>query len=144
MKFFSLHLSTLFGIGYIKFAPGTVASALTLLFWCVLVPEDYLVRTLLSLSLFLIGLLTINNSLDLHKDNDPQVIVIDEVVGMSIPLILFVEPLPSFIAFLIFRILDIFKPSIIYYSQFYKGAYGIMLDDILAGLITIIFMCTFI
>ena len=38
------------------------------------------------------------------------------------------------IAFILFRVFYILKPSVIYYSQFYNGAYGIMLDDLLAGL----------
>ena len=44
------------------------------------------------------------------------------------------------LAFLIFRFLDIIKPSIIYRSQYFDYGIGIMLDDILSGLITLLIL----
>ena len=65
---------------------------------------------------------------------DPEEIVIDEVVGMSISLFMLPKSITIYvIAFLIFRILDIFKPSFIYRIQKLSNGWGIMLDDVFAG-----------
>ena len=61
--------------------------------------------------------------------------MIDEVVGMSIALFFITEKLILMIvAFTLFRLFDILKPSIIFYSQDFKQPYGILMDDILAGI----------
>ena len=73
-----------------------------------------------------------------HSDEkDPSYIVIDEVVGMMIALFLLPKIISAYIlSFLLFRFLDILKPSIINRSQAFSYGSGIMLDDIIAGLIT--------
>ena len=95
-------------------------------------------------SLTIIGFIFIKLSLPNFQEEDPQSIVIDEVVGMSIALIFINDLSMMIIAFLLFRMLDILKPSIIYYSQHFPGAYGILLDDILAGIITAILLIAYI
>ncbi len=65
--------------------------------------------------------------------------VIDEVVGMMISLFLIPKTILAYsLAFILFRALDIFKPSIIYRSQNFGYGIGIMLDDIIAGIITLL------
>ena len=67
----------------------------------------------------------------LNNVKDPQYIVIDEVIGLWIAL--FFIPSNDFIniilAFIIFRLLDILKPSIINRVQNIKGVSGVLLDD---------------
>ena len=71
------------------------------------------------------------------NDNDPSEVVIDEVVGMHISLFMLPHNFILYaLAFVIFRILDILKPSLIYRVQSLPGGWGIMLDDILAGIFT--------
>lgn len=72
------------------------------------------------------------------EDNDPKEIVIDEVAGML--LALSAANLSGFdimVAFIVFRILDIFKPLLIgWIDQNKSGAIGIMGDDLVAGFLT--------
>ena len=70
-------------------------------------------------------------------DQDPSEIVIDEAAGMGISLFLLPHSLGLYLlAFILFRIFDVLKPSFIHQVQNLPGGWGIMLDDVLAGLIT--------
>ena len=140
----SLLIITFFYIGKIRYAPGTFSSLATLLIWILFIPTDYFIRISITFLLTIIGFIFIKFSLPNFKEDDPQSIVIDEVVGMSIALIFINDLLIMIIAFLLFRMLDILKPSIIYYSQHFPGAYGILLDDILAGIITSMLLIAYI
>ena len=86
---------------------------------------------------------TISITLKNTDDKDPQYIVIDEALGMWIS-VLFIarnDFLNIFLAFICFRLLDIIKPSIIYRIQYIKGQWGILADDIIAGIFTcLVFM----
>jgi phosphatidylglycerophosphatase A len=76
---------------------------------------------------------------------DPQCVVIDEVAGMLCALSM-TEPdfVHVFLAFVFFRLLDIFKPWPIHRLERLPGAWGVMADDVaaglLAGLVTILAM----
>ena len=64
--------------------------------------------------------------------------VIDEAVGMGISLFMLPHSFGLYLlAFVLFRIFDIFKPSFIYQIQDLPGGWGIMVDDVLAGLFTL-------
>ena len=140
----SLLIITFFYIGMIRHAPGTFSSLVTLLIWILFIPGDYFIRISITFLLTIIGFIFIKLSLPNFQENDPQSIVIDEVIGMSVALIFINDLSIMIIAFLLFRMLDIFKPSIIYYSQHLPGAYGILLDDILAGAITSMLLIAYI
>ena len=137
-------ISTFFYLGKVKYAPGTIASLATFFIWYSFMPENILIRFLIFSSISVIGFFSIKYSLVCYKDKDPQEIVIDEVVGMSLPILFLTDLVIMLIAFILFRVFDILKPSIIYYSQFYDGAYGVILDDLLAGLCTIILLVNYI
>ena len=141
---FPLLFSTFFYVGKIKYAPGTAASFVTLILWIFLVPVDFLLRFAIISFLILVGFISTEKSLSFFKEKDPQAIVIDEVVGMSISLLFITNIELMLLAFILFRILDILKPSIIYYSQNYKGAKGIMLDDIIAGSCVLVLLIKYI
>ena len=149
IKKFNLFFLTLLNIGKIKYAPGTIASLLTCLLFLFLI--NLFSISILFFCTFLIfcySFIAINNSLDIFDVNDPQEIVIDEAVGQMLPLlaipvyeILYLAPKTYYCvaAFLLFRLFDIWKPfPISYVDNNTKGALGIMLDDILAGIFTII------
>ena len=140
----SLLIITFFYIGMIRHAPGTFSSLVTLLIWILFIPGDYFIRISITFLLTIIGFIFIKLSLPNFQENDPQSIVIDEVIGMSVALIFINDLSIMIIAFLLFRMLDILKPSIIYYSQHLPGAYGILLDDILAGSITSMLLIAYI
>ena len=68
---------------------------------------------------------------------DPPSVVIDEVAGMMISLALLPATLKTYLAgFLLFRLLDIFKPGPIRSLERLPGSTGIMSDDLLAGVLT--------
>ena len=90
----------------------------------------------------------INNSFDHFKSDDPQEIVIDEVAGqmlvlLAIPVYETLYPLPVIYYYLgsliLFRLFDIWKPyPINYVDNNLSGAMGIMLDDIIAAIYSIL------
>ena len=136
-------------IGKIKYAPGTVASLITCLVFLLLINIfNISVILLFTLIIFCYSFVAINNSFENFDTEDPQEIVIDEVVGQMLPLLAMpiyetLYPLSKIYycvaAFLAFRLFDIWKPyPISYVDNDVKGALGIMLDDILAGVYSII------
>ena len=138
-------------VGKIKFAPGTVASFITcILFFLLINIFNFSTIFLITLVIFFYSFIAINNSFNEFESDDPQEIVIDEVVGQMLPLLAIpiyetLLPLPNIYylvsAFLLFRLFDIWKPyPISYIDNNIKGSLGIMLDDIFAGFYTIIIL----
>lgn len=125
-------------IGYAQ-APGTVATIMS-------IPLVYFLRRLhMPESLYVLiitvgfiwGLLIVRKALCLFTELDPSEIVIDEKIGFLCAFI----ALPFswsllLVAFIIFRLIDIYKPLGISYIERLHGALGIMLDDVAAGLLT--------
>ena len=151
IKEFNLFFLTLFKIGKIKYAPGTIASLITCLIFLLLVNVfDLLIIFYLYLAIFFYSFIAINNTYEKFETDDPQEIVIDEFIGqmlplLSIPIYETLYLVPKFYyciaAFILFRIFDIWKPfPISYVDNNMQGALGIMLDDILAGAYTIIIL----
>ena len=140
---------TFFMIGKIKYAPGTIASFFTCILFFVLIKIfNFNLVFFLTLFIFLYSFIAINNSFDEFNSDDPQEIVIDEVVGqmlvlLAVPVYETLYPLPMIFycigAFFLFRLFDIWKPyPINYVDNNIKGSLGIMLDDIFAGIYSII------
>ena len=136
-------------IGRIKYAPGTIASLITCLLFLMLINIFNITFIfLITVMIFCYSFVAINNSFDVFNSEDPQEIVIDEVVGQMLPLLaipiyetLYLLPKEYYCAsaFLLFRLLDIWKPFPIgYIDKNFSGSQGIMFDDILAGFLTII------
>ena len=148
---FNLFFLTLFKIGKIKYAPGTIASLITCLIFLLLVNVfDLLIIFYLYLAIFFYSFIAINNTYEKFETDDPQEIVIDEFIGQMLPLLsipiyetLYLVPKLYYCvaAFILFRIFDIWKPfPISYVDNNIQGALGIMLDDVLAGVYTIIIL----
>ena len=136
-------------IGKIKYAPGTVASLITCFAFLLLINIfNMSVILLFTLIIFCYSFVAINNTFENFDSEDPQEIVIDEVVGQMLPLFAIpiyetLYPLPKIYycvaAFLTFRLFDIWKPyPVSYVDNNVKGALGIMLDDIVASIYSII------
>ena len=151
IKNFNLLFLTFFMVGKIKYAPGTFASLLTCFLFFILISFfSYSVLFLIILIIFLYSFIAINNSFDEFQSDDPKEIVIDEVVGqfltlLAIPVYETLYPLPTIYycisAFILFRLFDIWKPyPINYIDNNIKGSLGIMLDDILAGIYSILIL----
>ena len=153
IKKFDLFFLTFFMIGKIKYAPGTIASLITCLLFLLLINIFTIsVILLFTLIIFCYSFVAINNSFQNFDGEDPQEIVIDEVVGQMLPLLaipiyetLYLLPKIYYCiaAFLTFRLFDIWKPyPISYVDNEVRGALGIMLDDILASIYSIIVLTT--
>tara|TARA_B100000686_G_C16567905_1_gene851286 strand:+ start:198 stop:683 length:486 start_codon:yes stop_codon:yes gene_type:complete len=150
-KKFNLFFLTFFMIGKIKYAPGTIASFFACIFFLLLINIfNFTVVFLITLIIFLYSFFSINNSFDQFKSEDPQEIVIDEVVGqmltlLAIPIYETLYPLPIIYycisAFILFRFFDILKPyPISYVDSNVAGSLGIMLDDLLASIYSILIL----
>ena len=150
-KKFNLLFVTFFYIGKIKYAPGTFASLITCIIFLLLISIfSFPVIFLITLTIFFYSFLAINNSFDAFRSEDPQEIIIDEVVGQMLPLLAIpiyetLYPLPTLYyctsAFILFRLFDVWKPyPISYVDNNIKGSLGIMLDDILASVYSIIIL----
>ena len=152
IKNFNLLVLTFCKVGKIKYAPGTIASLITCLLFLLLINFfNISVLLLITLIIFCYSFIAINNSFDEFETEDPQEIVIDEVVGqmltlLAIPIYETLYPLPKIYycvgAFLLFRLFDVWKPyPINYVDNNVKGSLGIMLDDVIASFYTIITLC---
>ena len=151
VKKFNLFFLTFFMIGKIKYAPGTFASLVTCLLFLFLINIfNFTVIFLITVIIFCYSFVALNNSFDEFRSEDPQEIVIDEVVGQMLPLLAIpiyetLYPLPTIYycvsAFILFRLFDVWKPyPISYVDNNIKGSLGIMLDDILASVYSIIIL----
>lgn len=135
--FFHKFISTAFGIGYIGKGAGTVAAAVTCIVWWFLQTEytnPYLWPFLSTIFIILLGVVT-GDRVELVWGKDHQRVVIDEVAGMAIALLCI--PLKwqyYLIALLLFRFFDIAKPFYIRRLEALPGGWGVMADDVLAGI----------
>ena len=156
IKKINLIFVTFFGIGYVKIASGTFASLVTsIIFFCLfrfyISIEHFAILCLIIIFFFVYSLYAIETLENEFEQKDARQIVIDEVIGQSIP-IFFIEYIAflqnhSFgadlylyvISFFLFRFFDILKPfPIRYFDQNYKNSFGILFDDVLAGIYSLI------
>lgn len=138
MKVFARVISTIFGIGYLPAFPGTVASAVTVLIYYFFLHSFHWI--LYISFLLLIFFLGVYSSYIIQKDSDeedPSKIVIDEVGGQMAALFLVPSRMLYLVlAFLIFRFIDIVKPFSLKKIELLPGGWGVMVDDLVAGIIT--------
>ena len=82
---------TMFGIGLIRYFPGTFASLITALVYCFFytIKINYIILTLINLSLFIYSVWMINNLKGEFTEIDSKEIVIDEFLGQSVPILFF-------------------------------------------------------
>jgi phosphatidylglycerophosphatase A len=127
-----------FGAGLSPMAPGTVGTVVGVLLYLVLSMLPTLAYMAVVAGLFAAGMWAIGAVAESLGEDDPQVIVWDEIVGFLIAMI----AAPAGIAwiilgFVIFRAFDIKKPWPIGAVELgVKGPLGIMLDDVIAGIYT--------
>lgn len=127
-------IASWFGIGYAK-GGGTIAAVITCgiiwLLWSMAVPP--VVFFLLGIAIILVGTY-VGNKVEPHWGKDSYRVVIDEVAGMWIA-VLFVQQSTwlLFIGLLLFRFFDILKPLYIRKMEAIPGGWGVMMDDVLAG-----------
>ena len=141
MNFFSKLFVTLFGIGFFPMASGTLGSICAILTWYFFITYFSIIYFyFIFIFLFLSSFYLTDKYLSTSSKEDPSEVIIDEFIGQSIPL-LFIFNLNIYeilIVFSIFRFFDIFKIYPINLVERLKGSYGVILDDVLAGIYTLV------
>src|SRR6185503_13274765 len=130
---FALGISTVFGAGYVPFAPGTVGSAAGLGLWAVL-PASPLAQAGAIAAVFAVGAWSASAAERHYERVDPSYVVIDEVLGMLITL--FMIPagwIVAVLGFFVFRLADVVKPYPADRFERLPGGVGVMADDAMAA-----------
>lgn len=127
-----------FGIGLVPYIPGTVGTVLGVPVVLLVQPFSIPVQGSLYLLMFVVGCKICSNYAKELQEDDPNVIVWDEIVGYCFSLLFLpVTPVILLAAFVLFRLFDILKPwPISVVQRKVKGGFGIMLDDVIAGIAT--------
>lgn len=126
-----------FGTGYLPKAPGTWGALGALL---IMLPFYFLhyehITILLACCIFVFTLLGVwsANRVESEWGHDPKKVVIDEMVGLWVSIIFIPFSWVNLIVgFILFRFFDIFKPLGIRHAEKLNGGYGVMADDLVAG-----------
>jgi len=124
-------------IGYLPRAPGTWASgAAAVVWWFAWSDSGWIPKLAAILIAMIIGVAS-SNIAEKELGHDAHSIVIDEVAGQWIALFAASDSLFLVIAgFFLFRVFDILKPYPIMASQKAPGGWGIVVDDVIAGIYT--------
>ena len=140
---------TFFYIGHTKIAPGSIASLVTTMIFYLFAKHliSYLFIIIILITTFL-AFFAISVYTYKLIEKDRSEIVIDEVIGQSIallPLLLFEQTNPPqlfmcMISLLFFRFFDIVKPYPIYKFDKMNNTFGVIFDDILAGVFSALFL----
>ena len=135
-------IATGFYSGNLPKAPGTWGSLVGLLLFFLLHTLSIATYLAAVAVLFIVGSFAAGEAEKILDNNDPGVVVIDEIVGMLITMIAVpATPLLMFIGFILFRIFDIVKPfPVNFFDQHFHGGLGIMLDDAVAGIYSLIIL----
>lgn len=139
---FLLNLATLFGIGKLSKAPGTLATLATIPIWYVLAQAGPIIYMAIVFILFPVGVWASQVYENQSDSHDSKEIVIDEVVGFLITMTWMPFTWQSVLfGFLLFRFFDIVKPPPIrQLDKKIPGGFGVMVDDVAAGIISSILM----
>jgi phosphatidylglycerophosphatase A len=135
MSYFILILATGFGVGYSSFAPGTLGTliAIPVYFFLSAIPSPIFEITLIAF--FFLSIWISEKAEIFFGKKDDQRIVIDEMMGFLITM-LWIPRTVYFIiiGFFLFRFFDILKPfPIRHMERKLKGGFGVVLDDVAAG-----------
>src|SRR5690606_33558015 len=131
-------ISTGLGIGYIGRGAGTAAAAATCLLWYLFqsgsINDSFLVPSLITIAITIVGVWS-SSKVEVEWGKDHNRVVVDEVAGMCITLLFIPFSITYIIiGFLLFRFFDIVKPLYIRRLERLKGGWGVMADDVLAGI----------
>ena len=148
----------MFGLGKIKFMPGTIGSFATILILYSLFHKFNVSSNVVLISLILLfsySFYAVSTHIEDSEDKDPSEIVIDEFLGQSIPIYLYEishgtskESNDAIIYyglfFILFRYFDIMKPfPVNFFDKNFKNSFGVIFDDICAGLYVVLTLVCF-
>jgi phosphatidylglycerophosphatase A len=134
---FILFFATGFGVGYSPIAPGTLGTLVTIpIYYFLSAIQSPIYEVTLIAFFFLSVWISENAEIFFGKKDDPR-IVIDEMMGFLITM-LWVPKTALFIiiGFFLFRFFDIVKLPPLRLMERAKGGFGVVLDDVVAGVYT--------
>ena len=149
---------TCFGIGSIRFAPGTITSLITTvflysLFHIINLPNNTILVSLVII--FIYSFYAVSEYIKFNENKDPKEVVIDEFIGQCIPIYLYEishgavknaqEAVLFYLyIFILFRFFDIKKPfPINFIDKKFKNSFGVIIDDVIAGLYVVLTLIIF-
>ena len=142
----------------LRFAPGTITSFVTTVFLYSLFHVINLssnVIFVILLIVFIYSFYAVSEYIKFNENKDPKEVVIDEVIGQSIPIYLYEishgsvkesqEAILFYLyIFILFRYFDIKKPfPVNYFDKKFKNSFGVIFDDIIAGLYVVLTLIIF-
>ena len=148
----------MFGLGKIKFIPGTLGSLATTiilyyLFHILNIKPDIILIGLIIV--FVYSFYAVSSHIENSENKDPSEIIIDEFLGQSIPIYLYEvshgttkdpsEAITYYVVFFIlFRYFDIMKPfPVSFFDKNFKNSFGVIMDDICAGFFVVLTLVCF-
>lgn len=142
MHFLIMLIATGFYSGYLPKAPGTWGSLVGLGLFFLLHSLSLPIYLAVLAGLFLVGFLAAGEAEKIMDNRDPGAVVIDEIVGILITMTAVpAAPLTMILGFILFRIFDIAKPfPVNFFDQRFHGGLGIMLDDVVAGIYSLVIL----
>ena len=158
IKIFNSLLVTMFGLGKIKFMPGTFGSLATVIFLFYLFHKLNVSPNIILVGwtiIFIYSFYAVSTHTRDSKNKDPGEIIIDEFLGQSIPIYLYEishgttketnEIIIYYtIFFIMFRYFDIMKPfPVSFFDKNFKNSFGVIMDDICAGLYVVLTLICF-
>jgi len=158
IKIFNSLLVTMFGLGKVKFMPGTIGSLATAIFLFNLFHSLSISSNIILIGwiiIFIYSFYAVYTHTKNSKNKDPGEIIIDEFLGQSIPIYLYEtshgtskessEAIIYYaIFFILFRYFDIMKPfPVSFFDKNFKNSFGVIMDDICAGLYVVLTLVCF-
>lgn len=131
------------GVGFLPYIPGTLGTLIAIPVSFAInrlaLHEPFLAAgALLGLTIVAIGLA--DQAARILKTKDPQIIVVDEIAGFAVANFLTDSTAGLLVAFVLFRLFDIAKISPARQLEALPGGAGIVLDDMIAGLYTLLIL----
>ena len=158
IKTFNSLFVTMLGLGKIKFIPGTIGSLATVIILYVIfhilnVSSNFVLLGLVII--FIYSFPAVSSYIKDNKNKDPGEIIIDELIGQSIPIFAYEishgtekssdEAIIFYcVCFVLFRFFDIVKPfPVSFFDKNFKNSFGVIMDDVCAGLYVILSLICF-
>ena len=147
----------MFGLGKITKIPGTLGSLVTAIILYIFFQIFNLSSQIILFCLiiiFIISFFAVAAHIKNKENKDPNEIIVDELIGQSIPIYLYeishgteksnYEALIFYcVSFVLFRFFDIIKPfPVNYFDKNFKNSFGVIMDDVCAGFYVVLsFIC---
>jgi len=129
-------IATAFGSGYSPVAPGTAGSAVGVLLFWPLASRPWPWQIAACAAVFVVGVVAAGHVARRLRLEDPGIVVVDEVAGQWITLVgLPFTPTVAAAGFVLFRVMDVLKPWPARDLERLHGGWGIMADDVAAGVL---------